>query len=228
MTPPCATTPASNPWLIGVPAALEAAADAPLGLDEAPAVKVSGPLRPHAHVPAPDDHLQLPRRKQPQVVDVWWLGVHGGAGENTLTQLLPGSRAAEHAWPISSLPDRPVVLVARTNANGLCRAQAAATQWAAGATPEIRLLGLVLIADAPGRLPPPLKTLATLVAGGVPRVWHLPWIEPLRLGADPLSLRLPRPMRRLLSDVTSLLAPPAHPSPPLEEVPHVAHPAARV
>jgi hypothetical protein len=31
---------------------------------------------------------------------VWWLGVHGGAGESTLARLFKGTRAAEHRWPV--------------------------------------------------------------------------------------------------------------------------------
>jgi hypothetical protein len=85
-----------------------------------------------------------------------------------------------------------VVLVARTHAAGLAAAQAAARQWAAGEVPErIELLGLVAVADAPGRLPRSLRELLDLVAGGVPRMWRLPWVEALRCGTPPTLARLP-------------------------------------
>lgn len=57
------------------------------------------------------------------------------------------------------------MLVARTNARGLRAAQLAATEWASGDVP-VHLEGLVLLADAPGRLPKALKQFVRLVAGG--------------------------------------------------------------
>ena len=46
--------------------------------------------------------LGLPRRVidvPRETVRLWWLGVHGGAGETTLAQLLEGSWETGHAWP---------------------------------------------------------------------------------------------------------------------------------
>lgn len=78
------------------------------------------------------------------------------------------------------------MLVARTHYYGLTRAQLAARQWASAQVPEgVEVLGLVQVADAPGKLPRPLREFAALVAGGFPRVWEIPWIEDLRLGAPP-------------------------------------------
>jgi hypothetical protein len=75
-----------------------------------------------------------------------------------------------------------VVLVARTHASGLRAAQAAARQWASGALPTVRLLGLIAVADAPGKRPRALRELLELISGGVPQTWELPWVEALRLG----------------------------------------------
>ena len=97
-------------------------------------------------------------------VAVWWVGAHGGAGESTLEELFLGSRAADHRWPLTgeNLPAARVVLVARTHAHGLSAAQSAIREWAAGEA-RVLLLGLVLIADAPGRLPHALRRLADLI-----------------------------------------------------------------
>lgn len=57
----------------------------------------------------------------------------------------------------------------------------AAAQWASGAVP-VDLLGLAVVADAPGRLPGPLRDLVRLVGGGVPHLWRVPWSEDWRLG----------------------------------------------
>jgi acetyl-CoA acetyltransferase len=136
---------------------------------------------------------------------VWWLGAHGGAGESTLEELFSGSRAAGHRWPLSAagVPPARVVLVARTHARGLTAAQAAIREWAAGDA-QVLLLGLVLVADAPGRLPHGLRRLAALIGGGVPAVWSVPWIEAWRVGEPPAPHNAPRVVRRLLEDLRAM------------------------
>ena len=192
---------AINPWLpspSGEP-------DEPAGA-QPPAVLVpppaSGPTAPQAGVPAPDRGDRLPRRDVAVTARLWWVGAHGGAGESTLAALLPQSRAAGHAWPVASAPVR-AVLVARTTMRGLRAAQVAAADWASGGVAGVELLGLVLIADAPTNLSRPLRELATVVAGGVPRVWRVPWHEPWRAGADP-GQSSPRQARRLVDDLRAL------------------------
>ena len=134
---------------------------------------------------------------------VWWVGVHGGAGESTLEQLFAGSRAAGHRWPLAAEDVRPVVaLVARTSARGLVAAQHAAHDcWTRELALELR--GLVLIADAPGRLPRPLRELMAIAAGAVPRVWLLPWVDAWRTGELPAPANSPREAEGLLADLRS-------------------------
>lgn len=113
----------------------------------------------------------------------WWVPCHGGAGSTTLAEVVGGADAGKYGWP--RYPDgiQPgVILVARTHAAGLQAAQRASRQWASGAVGQVRLLGLVAVADAPGRLPRPLQQWLKLVTGGLPRVWAVPWHEPWRLG----------------------------------------------
>jgi hypothetical protein len=105
-----------------------------------------------------------------------------------------------------------VVLVARTSMHGLQRAQRAAVEWASGSTPGIELLGLVLVADAPGRLPHLLRDFAALIAGGVPRTWHLPWAEAWRLGVHPATQAPTRPVQRLVRDLAALVPVPSRAS----------------
>ena len=134
---------------------------------------------------------------------IWWLGVHGGAGESTLQALCEGSRAADHAWPIpagDASTTQRVVLVARTSIRGLRAAQHAGAEWASGSV-AAQLLGLVLIADAPGRLPRALRDLAELIGGGVPTLWMLPWIEQLRTDDALAPEAIPKPMQQLLNDL---------------------------
>ena len=156
-------------------------------------------------VPAPEDRLARRQLAAGEQAAVWWLGAHGGAGESTLEELFSGSRAAEHAWPVAALGEPPasVVLLARTHAHGLRAAQHATREWAAGEV-RVRLLGLLLVADAPGRLPHALRQLADLIAGGVPAVWSLPWVEAWRVGDPPGPANAPKVLGRLLEDLRAM------------------------
>lgn len=199
----------TNPWLRNPDrCAPHSVAELAAPITVAPPVLPPVPeLQPQAaSVAAP--RVGLPRRSVDiarETVAVWWVGTHGGAGESTLEQLLEGSRAMGHAWPQTAdgATEPQAILVARTSARGLRSAQMAATEWASGTVP-VQLLGLVLMADAPGRLPRPLRDFAQVVAGGVPRVWRLPWVEPWRLG-DPVSAdTAPRAVTEFLGDLRSL------------------------
>jgi hypothetical protein len=130
---------------------------------------------------------------------IFFVGCHGGAGVTTLHQLMHGSIDAGRYWLVPRTGTVDAVLVTRTHAQGLRAAQGAARQWAAGSlSPGVRLLGLAAVADAPGRLPKPLRQLLDLIAGGVPELWHLPWVEALRLG-DPVPQEdLPLPYVQML------------------------------
>jgi hypothetical protein len=109
-----------------------------------------------------------------------------------LNALIPGGADGGRYWPVPDAGTSTVVLVARSHASGLRAAQAAARQWADQALPpSVRLAGLAVVADASGRLPKSLRELLQLVAGGVPAMWHLPWIEALRLGDPPDQIQLP-------------------------------------
>ena len=131
--------------------------------------------------------------------------MHGGAGETTLAHLSRNGQAAEHAWPIVKTEQPTVVLVARTHYHGLMRVRQAATEWARGEV-DARLLGLVFIASAPGRTPKPLREFAQLVAGAVPRVWRIPWVEAWQIAPADIQTA-PRSLRRMLVDTESLISP---------------------
>lgn len=150
-------------------------------------VAASGPAAPQPGVVTPTDGL--PVRLTDATSSLWLVGAHGGSGESTLATLGEQWTAAGHAWP--ELPQgvtAPCVVVARTHVRGLLAARTALTQWAgSGAGRSVQLLGLVLVADAPGRLPGPLRDMARLVAGGAPRAWNVPWVEQWRVGETDLD-----------------------------------------
>lgn len=101
------------------------------------------------------------------------------------------------------MPPR-VLLVCRSNTKGLEAARRALIEWTSPQPPDIELLGLAVLADAPGKLPKPLRELATIVGGGAPRLWHLPWVEAWRTG-DTDTDHLPRETRKFITDINSLL-----------------------
>lgn len=116
------------------------------------------------------------------------LGAHGGAGVTSLLRAGLDQVAvdADRCWPKSGL----VLLVARTSTSGLEWARDLARQHASGRAGDVELRGLILVADAPGRLPVRTAGLRDLVSGAFPRTWRLPWLEEWRLAAtsEPLPV----------------------------------------
>jgi len=155
-------------------------------IDPRTSIQVSGELAPRGPQPGVSTpERRLPLRRFLQGPRLWIVGAHGGSGETTLASLHEAWWPAGHCWPQGPTGTSGCVLTARTSADGLLAAQSALAQWAASGAGTARLLGLVLIADAPGKLPRPLRELACVVAGGAPRLWMMPWIEAWRLGAQP-------------------------------------------
>ena len=152
-------------------------------------------------VTPPEAAEQLRRFTTVAPARVWVVGAHGGSAETTLARLLDGTETG-HRWP-DTTPAPAVLLTARTHASGLKAAQLAMRAWAAGQTPHVRLVGLVLVADAPGKLPRPLSDLADVISGGVPHLWQLPWVDEYRLAVDPADP--PRQVRKILHEITIVL-----------------------
>lgn len=161
----------------------------------------TGPTGTQRGIARPDQADRLPHRDfGATTANYWWLGVHGGAGESSLARLDKNTLAAEHHWPHTTI-ESIVVLVARSNMQGLRAAQRAATEWASGSLPNIQVAGLVVIADAPGRPPKEIRDFTHIVGGGVPHMWHVPWIEAWRLGHEVPYEKLPKDLRTVLKQV---------------------------
>lgn len=154
---------------------LPAPAPSPEAADPPPA-----PAGPAIVPPAPGPRPPAP----PCGAGVWLLGTHGGSGVQCLAAVLPGTRCAGKMWPAAASSGRElVVLVCRGNHSGLSSAQGYARAYrdsdlAAG----LQLLGVIVSADAPGRIPPPLRRLERLLSGAVPVLGHVPWEPNWRLG----------------------------------------------
>lgn len=139
---------------------------------------------------------------------VWWLGVHGGAGESTLARLFKGTRAAEHRWPVGS-PDGSkalVVLVARTSFWGMTAVQDAMREWDQRQRAAVLVLGLVLIAHRPGRLPKNLVGLQRDLQGATEQLWLLPWCERWSAGEIPSRANSPKAIEQLYADLSHALS----------------------
>ncbi len=135
------------------------------------------------------------------------LGAHGGAGVTSLLRAGLDQVAvdADRCWPRAGL----VLLVARTSTSGLEWARDLARQHASGRAGDVELLGLVLVPDAPGRLPARVSGLRDLVSGAFGRTWHLPWLEPWRLAATSDPLPAHPDVQQLLAELTRTWQPPS-------------------
>jgi hypothetical protein len=135
-----------------------------------------------------------------------WLFVaaHGGSGASLLARLSwqpyetavavgeTAERSAEElafgvnagrAWPNPALePTNLAVVVCQTTMRGLAWARDLATQYLAGCVPAgLQLLGVVTVADQPGRLPAPLAGARHLLTGVYAHVWPAPYVPEYRL-----------------------------------------------
>lgn len=162
------------------------------------------PATPLAPVPVPPTAAVRSPRARSAAGSLALLAAHGGAGVSSLLRAgleQLGAFDADRCWPTSG----PALVVARSSTGGLEQAQLLARQHAAGdAGPDVQLLGLVLIADAPGRLPVRVRELVDLVSGGFCGCWRLPWLEEWRLATaseplpvDPATAGLRTDLRRL-------------------------------
>lgn len=164
-----------------------------------PAAVISAPLK---GIVEPDAADRLGRRTMTASAALWIIGAHGGAGESRIADLL-GARATDHCWPVLQNGSKPrALLVCRADMRGLTAARSALTQWASGAAPKVDLMGLAVLADAPGKTPKALRDFTSIVGGGAPRLWTLPWVDAWRHGdtTAPPS----REYQRFITDMAAL------------------------
>ncbi|WP_431923337.1 hypothetical protein [Micromonospora wenchangensis] len=124
-----------------------------------------------------------------------WIAAHGGAGATTLSRLFGGVDLGCR-WPDTARAEpATVMLVGRTDAEGMRAMSRALNALREGRHPPgMRLVGLVLLADAPGRLPPALARRIRVLRSVAP-VHRVPWIPAWRLGQQPA--RMPKALDRL-------------------------------
>lgn len=120
----------------------------------------------------------------------WAVGAHGGAGASTLASVIAPIADSGGQWPAYD-QHRYCVVVCRSTWTGLDAAHSAVLQSQAGDTGGCEVLGVVIIADAPGRTPKPLvqreKVLEDLT-----HVWRVPYLPDFRVTApDKLAVWTP-------------------------------------
>lgn len=111
-----------------------------------------------------------------------WVAAHGGAGATTLATVFGGYDAGRN-WPRPEHGEpESVLLVARTHASGLAAVSYTLETFRRGeAPPGLDLNAVVLVADAPGRLPRQLARHIKLI-GSVIDVYRVPWVPAWRTG----------------------------------------------
>ncbi|MFF3333308.1 DUF6668 family protein [Streptomyces sp. NPDC002888] len=128
-------------------------------------------------VPAPEQHPPDPSLTDRRFS---WVATHGGAGVSTLATVYGGHDCGRD-WPGPADPPS-VLLVARTHASGLEAVLCTLEVFRRGeAPPGLDLDAVVLVADAPGRLPRPLARHVRLIESVVD-VYRVPWVPAWRLG----------------------------------------------
>lgn len=159
------TSPAQESW--------QAPKGSSVPIPPPPAVAAARPWAPGV------DGLTVRRHIRRSTVDgaplLWIVGAHGGAGTSTWAHLL-GAGDAGTAWPQHVNPSRSldIVVCCRSTVAGMRAAQDLAIEWAAGALPGT-LVGLVVGADAPGRLPRELRDQLQITSGAFPHCIFVPW-----------------------------------------------------
>ena len=159
------TSPAQESW--------QAPKGSSVPIPPPPAVAAARPWAPGV------DGLTVRRRIRRSTVDgaplLWIVGAHGGAGTSTWSHIL-GAGDAGAAWPQHVNPSRSldIVVCCRSTVAGMRAAQDVAIEWAAGALPGT-LVGLVVGADAPGRLPRELRDQLQITWGAFPHWIFVPW-----------------------------------------------------
>ncbi|WP_430377556.1 hypothetical protein [Streptomyces sp. B1-3] len=112
--------------------------------------------------------------------EVGWVKAHGGSGATSLVEALGGVDVGDR-WPEPARgePYR-IVLVGRTSARGLRSVSRALGALKDGNAPQgLELLAVVLVADAPGRLPLGLLRRIRVLRSVAP-VHRVPWIPAWR------------------------------------------------
>ena len=122
------------------------------------------------------EHRLHARGGRPPVAGL--VGAHGGSGASTLAQVFAPLGDADKQWPTHD--EHPMCVVAcRSTRTGLDAAQSAVLQAQSGHAGKCTVLGVVIVADAPGKTPKALKQRETVLEE-LTTIWRVPYVAGLR------------------------------------------------
>lgn len=108
------------------------------------------------------------------------LGAHGGAATSTLARWWAPAADTGLAWPASPQSTQHVLVAARLCMPGLTAAAERLREWHAGLAPEgVEVIGLVLTAARPGKVPAVVRRYRAVVAELVAHVYEIGWHDEL-------------------------------------------------
>jgi len=162
----------ASPWsvtAIGEPDILEHTVDVNVQVDEDPFV---------VHAPRPAGE-PAPRATwtPPAGAAFAWVSAHGGAGSTSLARSTGQGADLTGCWPslAHGWPSK-VAVVCRSNAAGLEAAARLLAESASGMVPDVEVVALVVVADAPAKVSRAFKTRLHEISGTVRGVVQVPWI----------------------------------------------------
>ncbi|MPY55192.1 DUF6668 family protein [Streptomyces acidicola] len=169
-----------------------------------PEPNVQLPVNPQYFITGAQQFATNPQRFTASPRRFAWVATHGGAGTTTLATVF-GGHDTGRAWPRPEHGEpESILLVARTHATGLEAISYTLDTFRRGdAPPGLDLNAVVLVADAPGRLPRQLAQHVKLISSVID-VYHVPWMPAWRIGD--LTVPLPRES----ADLARLTAGTAH------------------
>ncbi|MEV0853812.1 hypothetical protein [Nocardia fluminea] len=132
---------------------------------------------PHHHASIRADPLPTTRTHPPAVAIV---GAHGGAATSTLARWWAPAADCGQSWPGSVQTTQRVVVAARLCLPGLVACADRLREWHAGATPDgVEVVGVVLSAARPGRVPAPVRRYRAVIEDLADLVWEIGWHDEL-------------------------------------------------
>lgn len=109
------------------------------------------------------------------------LGAHGGAGTSTLARWWAHAADSGQEWPAAPQTTQRVIVAARDCIPGLTAAAERLREWHCGLAPTgVSIIGLVVTAARPGRVPAEVRRYRRIVADLVDgAVWSIAWHDEL-------------------------------------------------
>ncbi|MFD3706169.1 hypothetical protein ACFWUP_23770 [Nocardia sp. NPDC058658] len=108
------------------------------------------------------------------------VGAHGGAGATTLARWWAPAADSERCWPASPHTTQLVTIAARLCLPGLISCAERLREWRAELAPDgVVVVGVVLTAARPGKVPAAIRRYRTLIEDLAPAVWAIGWHEEL-------------------------------------------------